>query len=164
MFNTWLSFLKTLPTYFQYCLIKYGQRKKNELQFYCHWDCKFKSPALNFLNSLNLCKNVIQTWKFIPTINSNPFCKWQSLQFFFDLLLIFLLVKHKCYVSMKESNEIIPNTSSKQCSIRKQGPFLVTWYFHCISLTLFFVGLTNSYSNITNKYQHKQKIKNQHRF
>ena len=123
MLNTRLSFLKTLLTYFQYCLIKYGQRKKNELQFYCHWDCKFKSPALNFLNSLNLCKNVIQTWKFIPTINSNPFCKWQSLQFFFDLLLIFLLVKHKCYVSMKESNEIIPNTSSKQCSIRKQGPF-----------------------------------------
>ena len=30
--------------------------------------------------------------------------------------------------------------------------------FHFISLTLFSVGLTNSYSKITNKYQLKQKI------
>ena len=31
--------------------------------------------------------------------------------------------------------------------------------FHFISLTLFSVGLTNSYSKITNKYQLKQKYK-----
>ena len=30
--------------------------------------------------------------------------------------------------------------------------------FHFISITLFSVGLTNSYSKITNKYQLKQKI------
>ena len=31
--------------------------------------------------------------------------------------------------------------------------------FHFISLTLFSVGLSNSYSKITNKYQLKQKYK-----
>ena len=39
-----------------------------------------------------------------------------------------------------------------------QEKYYVALVFHFISLTLFSVILTNSYSKITNKYQPKQKI------
>ena len=43
------------------------------------------------------------------------------------------------------------------CCVLYWITYLESFYF--ISLTLFSVGLTNSYSKITNKYQLKQKYK-----